>query len=32
MNIHRDAYTAVIAMLALAGLITLLLVLVNPIR
>ena len=32
MNIHRDAYSAVIAMLILAGLITILLVVVNPIR
>lgn len=32
VNIHRDAYSAVIAMLILAGLITILLVVVNPIR
>ena len=32
MNIHRDAYSVVIAMLVLAGLITILLVVVNPIR
>jgi hypothetical protein len=32
VNIHRDAYSVVIAMLVLAGLITILLVVVNPIR
>jgi hypothetical protein len=32
VNIHRDAYTVVIAMLVFAGLITILLVVVNPIR
>lgn len=32
MNIHRDAYSAVIAMITLAGLITVLLIIVNPIR
>jgi hypothetical protein len=32
VNIHRDAYTVIIAMLVFAGLITILLVLVNPVR
>lgn len=32
MNIHRDAYSVVIAMFVLAGLITILLVVVNPVR
>lgn len=32
MNIHRDTYSVVIAMLILAGLITILLAVVNPIR
>lgn len=32
MNIHRDAYSVVIAMAILAGVITVLLLIVNPIR
>ena len=32
MNFHRDAYSLLIAMLLLAGAITLLLAVVNPIR
>lgn len=32
VNIHRDTYSVVIAMLILAGLITILLAVVNPIR
>ncbi len=32
MRIHRDAYTAAVAMLVLAGLIALLLAIVNPIH
>ena len=32
MNIHRDTYSVVIAILILAGLITILLAVVNPIR
>ena len=32
VNIHRDAYSVVIAMLILAGLIAILLAVVNPIR
>ena len=32
MNVHRDAYSAVIGILVLAGLIALLLVVVDPIR
>jgi hypothetical protein len=31
-QIHRDAYSVIIGMLILAGLITVLLVIVNPIR
>ena len=31
MSVHRDAYSALIAILALAGAITLLLIAVNPI-
>jgi hypothetical protein len=32
VNIHRDAYSVIIGILVLAALITLLLVIVNPIR
>ncbi len=32
MNVHRDAYSAVIGMLVLAGLIAALLIIVDPIR
>lgn len=32
MNFHRDAYSLLIAMLVLAGLIAILLAVVNPIR